>query len=506
MKKIPTAVYILALLVVSLVVLRPLFGPGFFVSDDGEWMVIRLSAFFQSFRDGQFPVRFLGRLNNGYGYPVANFLYPGFLYIGSLIHGLGFSFVDSIKIILGGSVVGAGIGVFLWLRVFFSPFASFLGAVSFLSAPYLMFDLYRRGSVGEVFAMLPAAWALFAISSRKMWLLVPALGLLLIAHNTLAILFILYLCSLLLTTSQPRRLLSMVLAVGGASFFWLPAILEKHYVQFDAVTVSTYGEYFLRGGQLFLIGPVFIAACIIIFVGGKIPKAILLHLVVFALSVFLTLPMSEGVWSSAPIGQLVQFPYRFLAVSMTAGAFLVAVVASRKHPIARLGILGVCGIVLFMTLPKTGSVVPVVREAGYYETNEGTTTVADEYMPRWVKVTPSGNTLRKIALVKGLGEVSLARISTRQLKATVTTQTGATVQLSTIYYPGWGVLVDDKPIHVSYSNERGLIEFDVPEGSHKIIAEFRETPLRLLADGISLVSIVGYGVLVATGVYKKRKT
>src|SRR3990172_11337145 len=73
--------------------------PGFFESDDGEWMVIRLSAFYQSLADGQFPVRFLGRLNNSYGYPVANFLYPGFLYIGSLVHFLGLSFVTSVKFV-----------------------------------------------------------------------------------------------------------------------------------------------------------------------------------------------------------------------------------------------------------------------------------------------------------------------------------------------------------------------------------------------------------------------
>src|SRR3989344_3219366 len=56
--------------------------PGFFESDDGEWMIIRFSAFYQALADGQFPVRFLGRLNNGYGYPVADFLYPGFMYLG----------------------------------------------------------------------------------------------------------------------------------------------------------------------------------------------------------------------------------------------------------------------------------------------------------------------------------------------------------------------------------------------------------------------------------------
>src|SRR3990167_1912376 len=101
--RVLSSVWILGILVASMIVLWPLARLGFFVSDDGEWMIIRLSAFYQSLAEGQFPVRFLGRLNHSYGYPVANFLYPGFLYIGSVIHRIGFSFVDSIKLILGGS-------------------------------------------------------------------------------------------------------------------------------------------------------------------------------------------------------------------------------------------------------------------------------------------------------------------------------------------------------------------------------------------------------------------
>ncbi len=59
-----------------------LFHSGFFLTDDGNSMIIRFSAFYDAIRHGQFPVRFLPRLNFEYGYPVADFLYPLFLYIG----------------------------------------------------------------------------------------------------------------------------------------------------------------------------------------------------------------------------------------------------------------------------------------------------------------------------------------------------------------------------------------------------------------------------------------
>ena len=70
--------YLLWLFLVGLLAipaLLPLFSQGMFVSDDGGWMIVRSSAFHEAFRDGQVPTRFLGRLNQEYGYPVAHFLY-----------------------------------------------------------------------------------------------------------------------------------------------------------------------------------------------------------------------------------------------------------------------------------------------------------------------------------------------------------------------------------------------------------------------------------------------
>src|SRR3990167_5400734 len=100
---------IFLLVLFSIPVILPLFRQGFFQSDDGEWMVIRFSAFHQALRDGQFPVRFLGRLNQEYGYPVANFLYPGFMYLAEIPKIIGFGFVDSVKIILIFSLFGSAI-------------------------------------------------------------------------------------------------------------------------------------------------------------------------------------------------------------------------------------------------------------------------------------------------------------------------------------------------------------------------------------------------------------
>src|SRR3989344_9659667 len=127
--------FIIALLIFSIPSVIGLLHSGFPLTDDGNWMVIRLSAFYENLRDGQFPVRFLSRLNHGYGYPVSDFLYPGFLYLGSLVHILGFSFVNSVKIILGLSLILSAIFSFLWLRKIFDEIPAFIGSLIYLYFP-----------------------------------------------------------------------------------------------------------------------------------------------------------------------------------------------------------------------------------------------------------------------------------------------------------------------------------------------------------------------------------
>src|SRR6266568_2717132 len=167
-----------------------LFHSGFFVSDDGNWMVIRLSAFYEMMRAGQLPVLFLLRLNHGYGYPVADFLYPLFLYLGAVIHVLGFSFVNTVKIILGLSVVGSGIFTYLWLRKIFSWKSAFVASLIYVYFPYHLLDIYQRGSVGEVLALCIVPFIFWQIERRAMVWAGVGLGLLIMSHNSLAFIFL----------------------------------------------------------------------------------------------------------------------------------------------------------------------------------------------------------------------------------------------------------------------------------------------------------------------------
>ncbi len=469
-------------------ILWPLVRSGFFVTDDGDWMIIRLSAFYQSLIEGQFPVRFLGRLNQSYGYPVANFLYPGFLYIGSVIHVFGVSFPDTVKLIFGASVVVATGAVFLWLRKFFSELPSAVAAATFAFSPYLLFNLYKRGSIGEVLAIAVAAVAVLAIESGWRRLFPLIIGLLIISHNSLALLLGMFIVSYLLVRRKQEFFLPFLLGIFLATFFWFPAVFEQRYVVFRSITVSDPAQYFITIGNAWLLGPVFLVAAVIVLTRKRrhLAPSEYFFLGSFFLSLFAALPVSAFLWQGITVS-LFQFPYRFLAGSLLPGAWLTAYVCSRLEKrslfFPAIGVFIVIGIVA--SLPQLSRIIFVDRPDGYYTTNEATTTVANEYMPRWVRDIPINRSYERIEFYTGRGTIEKHVAKTQKILVTVHAAERSVLQINSLYYPGWGVIVDGIPVLIDYTNPRGVMQIAVPAGTHTVQAEFRETVPRFVADVVS---------------------
>lgn len=478
-----------------LMVISPLIRQGFFVTDDGEWMIIRLSSFFQTLRDGQFPVRFLGRLNHGFGYPVANFLYPGYLYIGSFLHVFGFSFVDGVKVILAGSVLTGSVCIYKWLRTFFSVSASVIGAIFFTLSPYLLFDIYTRGSVGEIVALSAVALSLWCIETGKKSLFSLAFSLLLISHNSMALLFTPFLMGYILIRRRQDLWIPAVLGIGMTTFFWFPAIWEQRFIQFNGVQVSEPFQYFSQS-MSFVIGGFGVFGMILMLFWSKLKHTTLSSYMVVALVValFLATPLSSFVWDSI-VATLFQFPYRFLPLATLASAWILAAVADVSEKKTQVVLIaGISLFLLFSVLPILKDVNYIDRPISYYTTNEGTTTVANEYMTRWARIYPTNRTSSPLVLYSGQGTVDIQKYNTQKIVATITTTETSVVQQNTMYYPGWGVLINNQSADILYKNELGVIRVALPPGTYTYISEFRETVPRFIADILSIISLAGLGV------------
>ena len=492
------------IIIASLLILWPLFHKGFFISDDGEWMVIRLSAFYQSLRDGQFPTRFLDRLNSGYGYPVSNFLYPGFLYLGSILHVVGFSFVDSVKLIFLGSIAGSACFLYGFLRKRFDLWPSVFGAVSFLLAPYVAYDVFVRGSVGEIVSFLPVTAFFYGLATGKKWMLALCIAFLLVSHNSLGLLFFVLILSYVLFTKSWDVISHMFLGIGMAAFFWLPALYELRYIIFDTVVVSHVSAYFINQHTAYLIGPLFFLSFIASIIFIKRRRADIFFIVLFVIMLLFVTPLSVYVWQWRSFAKLFQFPFRLLSLGIISGPWVVALsseyIAKKKNKFL-IVLLVFSALYPVVTLYK--SIQFVSRPAGYYTTNEGMTTVSDEYLPRWVQQKPIHRADSRLEVFDGNASIVPREISTKRIEATVTSQEESVIQLNTIFYPGWGAMIDDTPVPIAYQNSLGVMRITVPTGAHRLVIEFRETIFRFISDVISVVCFILYGYVVAKSLHNK---
>lgn len=512
---------ILLLVIFSIPSIFALLHSGFFQSDDGEWMIIRFSAFHQALSNGQFPVRFLGRLNYGYGYTVANFLYPGFMYLAEPIHLLGFGFVDSIKILLILSMVGSAVFACFWLRQVFNELSSFIGALFFLYTPYHLFDLYKRGSVGEIFALSIMPLIFWQIHRKSFFWLSVGIAWLILSHNTLTLLFLpviaLYIWTVNLRFPNKRQVMYRYasifgLGLGLSSFFWIPAILELPYVQFSSISVSDPIKYFaslkLVGGSAIgvLIGGLFLFVYQRVVLNKSwslVYSLFIFFAIICSVSVFLSTKASTFFWEIFP-SSFIQFPFRFLSLILLSASFLSAYLVSFFRRYDRLFMCFVLLLSLFVSVyPYLSPTEFFDKGDSFYATNEGTTTVQDEYMPVWVKEKPTGHFKEKVEIIEGEGAIKdLYYNPSKKLVFQIQATTPVRARVNTIYYPGWKAYADGKEILIDYSNPKGVMDLEIQENSKKIELIFSETPLGLFADTLSFLA---FAVLIITSFIKRRE-
>lgn len=491
--------WILIIILLSIPAIAALLHSGFFQSDDGEWMVIRFSAFHQALRDGQFPVRFLSRLNYGYGYPVANFLYPGFMYFGEIFKFFGFGFVETIKIVLGLSMVGSSVFTYLWLSRSFGNWPAFVGSLLYLYAPYHLFDLYKRGSVGEVLALCIVPFVLWQIERKSFLWVSLGIAFLVLSHNTLSLIFIFLIILYLITRglgSTIYSLLSIILGLGLSAFFWVPAVFDLRYTVFYKTQISEWNNYF---ASLSMVGilPILVFMWYLLklrFVNNRTVKLMFFGGFTFLL---LSIPISYFVWEFLPVS-FVQFPFRFLSVVILATSFLVAFLLSEIKGRNKF-LLGIMLLIVGFVFSFSYMKPQVFFDKGdsYYSTNEATTTVKNEYMPIWVKNNPPEHLQEKVKITNG--ELKNLEVKSNRISFTTTSTAPVLATINTVYFPGWSVTVDGIEVSIDYKS-KGFIQIDVPKGQREIVASFSETPVRTTSDIIS----VGSALILLAMVFKKR--
>jgi len=308
--------------------------------------------------------------------------------------------------------------------------------------------------------------------------------------------------------------LLFLLGFSISCFFWLPALYDRQYTVLDQVVVAQPTEHFpslkqllvpswgygssipgdndeisFQLGIVHLLG-IFALVYFLVRFWQKLPKErglILFYLAIFSLAVWLMLPISGFIWNFLPAMGRIQFPWRLLAITSFANAFLIGAISLFVKQ--KILLLGLVVLLITISLPYVKPQYFVDRGEGFYTTNEATTTVKDEYLPLWVSQKPTSRPAQKVEVVQGEAIIDNLSFDSRQIAFGFNSEFGAKIRINTIYFPGWQAMVDGQNQLLEHNNERGLMVLAVPAGSHQAKIVFKETPLRLAADIISLLGL-----------------
>ena len=555
----------------------PLFQPYFFASSDGLFHLYRLMEYDVVLRDGVWYPRWAPDFFFGLGMPLFNFYAPLTYYLAEIFRLLGAGYVDSLRLFVALVMVFSGLGAYLYARTLLSPLSSLLAAVVYMYVPYHITNLYYRGDFPEYTAY---TWYPFILWAMARLVQTGSLGYLLagsafyaaliLTHNLSAFIFsgflLVYAVALLLREHSARRwrdalasaarLAAMaLLAVVLTTFFWLPALAEKSLVNFDRLLfhfnfyeffptveelfstdlIHRYGVVFrsaeVYGYRLGVLQAVFLVVGLVLLVWQRRRFAVGLRielvasLLVAAISFYFIFPISTWMWENAPLLDLTQFPWRFLAfIGLPSALFAGSVVELLRGSLRWAAVVVLVPIVVVSSAAGMFPIMSNVKEADVsprgsieFELTYGAigTSAAAEYLPLWVKERPS---ISPIALATILGEevsalagrtdpgmeaVILEKRANRARYQVRASKPGAFVP-NTLYYPGWVAFVDGKQVSTSVDEPVGLIRIQVPEGDHVVDLRFVETPLRLASDLVSAFGLLVSLVLLAVHFTKGR--
>ncbi len=112
-----------------------------------------------------------------------------------------------------------------------------------------------------------------------------------------------------------------------------------------------------------------------------------------------------------------------------------------------------------------------------------------DYLPIWVQTT-DGERFDTPRAEQGEIKVFNQEQKSTVLSFSTDVVTKSLIEAPITYFPGWEVRANQQLIPQSPPSKMGLIRFELPKGSYKVNIELRDTPVRILGNGISLVSLL----------------
>lgn len=523
----------LIIFLISLPTLLPFFNTKFFYTQDYIF-IARLQQMSSALASGQFPVRWAPDLR--YGEPLFNFYAPLPYYIGTLIHLLGFNFIWVAKILFLLAAVLSAFTMYILGSKLFGQKAGVLAAVLYTYAPYKAVDMYVRGALAETWAFVFFPLIFYSslvlaekINFKNLSFLALSLAGLFLTHNVTTLMFLpfLILWWIYLVFREKKLVillhlsLASVLGFGLAAFFLLPASFERGLIQTKYLTVGYFDfrahfvalkQFFSlfwgyesslwgpKDGLSFQVGLVNLLVLVLaaIFTIFKRQNKKLLGLtfflgISFIASVFLQHNKSAFIWELIPLMAFIQFPWRFLAISVfiapLAGSVITPYLKGKLSPVYFILIVAVVLSTLMYFRPKEYVDDKFFDKFLQVETMRKGVDLTKDYLPIWVQ-TVDGERFDEPKAEKGEIKVSNVKKDSTTLQFTAEVVSDSLIELPLTYFPGWEVKVNNELIAQSPPSKMGLIRFGLQKGYYEVRAGFKDTQIRTIGNIISVTSLL----------------
>lgn len=532
---------LILLICISFLTFYRLLRPGYFSMQD-DMQIFRLEQFDKCVHDFQIPCRYVPDAGLGYGYPLFNFYSPLPYAIAEVFHLVGFSLINSIKLLFLLTHILGVLGMYFFAKRFWGKIGGFISAILFLFAPYQAVDSFVRGAVAEFLALnlLPFLfWSVTELITKNKHKVtfIFLLSALLLSHNLTTITFapILLIYSLIILWQNKKLNLKNILnlifpsliAFGISAFFTVPLIFEKNLITVDTMTQGYfyYIIHFVTLSQLFIsrfwgfgaslwgpkddmsfqIGYVhWILALVLLiyfiftqFKNKKVNSVVFIFFfLVFLFSAFLTHNKSTPIWQSLPFMPYYQFPWRFLASIILSLSFLggSAIYIFKNKKIKYLITTLICftAIILNFNYFKEDIWYPKITDqdklSGEELTRQSGAGLKD-YWPKYGMDFPVKMAPEKPFSSQPIEVISYQKYS-NHVNVSISNEQSVSITMPVVYFPKWELYVDQKPTNYQITPDLGLVKFELPAGNHQIKLTFKNTPIRSIANLISLVSLI----------------
>ena len=511
--------------------------PGFMDTHDGIWHTERVLSMSAMLKLGQFPVRWSFGLDNGFGLPVFNFVYPFPYYLMSILSMLGVGVTAVLKLTNFAFYLLGGVGVY-FLFPHKNRFLSSAVAILYLLTPYQFLDIFVRGALGEVVVLGLIPWVLLSLKgianqNKISWYSPIPLFLTLISHNFLGVLFlflVLYL-TIFVYVNKKKIIRSILISLGLAGFFLIPMIFERnlllsappdlpnaqfdnHFVYAKQLLYSAWNyEGSLPGAnnseisyQLGLSNIFILILAIYFLLRKKNEPESILKVYLFAIfsSLFLTLSISAFIWGLFPPLKIIQFPWRLLAISAILIPYISYFAFSSVRPKCQNFIILLTIALAVINVWPYRHPIRTLRSAEfmnlhYAYAQKFASAYRYELTPIWA---PNERSRPAEILAPGAGaELRDVHEGEERISFVAEAEEGSQVVIYRNYFPSWQVKIDGARQALEPAQD-GSIILTLKEGIHAYELYLGSTFVQKLGN---LTTIISFLVIIYLALYKKHE-